>query len=203
MQPSLLPSRKIKEAPTTRLDELCLEGYENSQIYKQKLIAGKLRTRWDIPLVITNVFPYGVVELKDENKNNTFQPLGVLEDVLVQVNKLIFPTDFYVLDMEDETPWKGSILILGQPCLKTFRTKIDVHAMTLSMEFGDNLVQFNIFEAMKHPTEDPTLFRIDVIDELDVDLLGAEDPTYIHTDSPGTKLGILISLSLVVSTCIK
>ncbi|RDX63802.1 hypothetical protein CR513_57720, partial [Mucuna pruriens] len=28
------------------------------------------------------------------------QPLGVLEDVLVQVNELIFPTDFYVLDME-------------------------------------------------------------------------------------------------------
>ncbi|RDX78781.1 hypothetical protein CR513_40888, partial [Mucuna pruriens] len=32
------------------------------------------------------------------------QPLGVLEDVLVQVNELIFPADFYVLDMEDETP---------------------------------------------------------------------------------------------------
>ncbi|RDY01454.1 hypothetical protein CR513_15207, partial [Mucuna pruriens] len=31
------------------------------------------------------------------------QPLGVLEDVLVQVNELIFPTDFYVLDIEDET----------------------------------------------------------------------------------------------------
>ncbi|RDY07246.1 hypothetical protein CR513_08665, partial [Mucuna pruriens] len=34
------------------------------------------------------------------------QPLGVLEDVLVQVNELIFPTDFYVLDMEDETSRK-------------------------------------------------------------------------------------------------
>ncbi|RDX82546.1 hypothetical protein CR513_36634, partial [Mucuna pruriens] len=31
------------------------------------------------------------------------QPLGVLEDVLVQVNGLIFPADFYVLDMEDES----------------------------------------------------------------------------------------------------
>ncbi|RDY00805.1 hypothetical protein CR513_15958, partial [Mucuna pruriens] len=37
---------------------------------------------------------------------------GVLEDVLVQVNKLIFPTDFYVLDMEDETSRKGSTLII-------------------------------------------------------------------------------------------
>ncbi|RDX93011.1 hypothetical protein CR513_24792, partial [Mucuna pruriens] len=31
------------------------------------------------------------------------QPLGVLEDVLVQVNEQIFPTNFYVLDIEDET----------------------------------------------------------------------------------------------------
>ncbi|RDY05469.1 hypothetical protein CR513_10705, partial [Mucuna pruriens] len=35
------------------------------------------------------------------------------EDVLVQVNELIFPMDFYVLDMEDETSGKGSTLILG------------------------------------------------------------------------------------------
>ncbi|RDY11450.1 hypothetical protein CR513_03896, partial [Mucuna pruriens] len=35
------------------------------------------------------------------------QPLGVLEDVLVQVNELIFPVNFHVLDMEDETSGKG------------------------------------------------------------------------------------------------
>ncbi|RDY03788.1 hypothetical protein CR513_12576, partial [Mucuna pruriens] len=63
------------------------------------------------------------------------QPLGVLEDVLVQVNELIFPTDFYVLDMEDETLRKRSTLVLGRPFLMTARTKIDVHAGTLSMEF--------------------------------------------------------------------
>ncbi|RDY11345.1 hypothetical protein CR513_04002, partial [Mucuna pruriens] len=94
------------------------------------------------------------------------QPLGVLEDVLVQVNELIFPADFYVLDMEDETAGKESTLILGRPFLMTARTKIDVHAGTLSMEFGDTLVQFNIFEAMKHPTEDHSLFGVDLIEEL-------------------------------------
>ncbi|RDX80392.1 hypothetical protein CR513_39068, partial [Mucuna pruriens] len=94
------------------------------------------------------------------------QPLGVLEDVLVQVNELIFPANFYVLDMEDETSRKGSTLILGQPFLMTAKTKIDVHFETLSMEFGDTLLQFNIFEAMKHPIEDYSLFGIDLIDEL-------------------------------------
>ncbi|RDY00310.1 hypothetical protein CR513_16515, partial [Mucuna pruriens] len=38
------------------------------------------------------------------------QSLGILEDVLVQVNELIFPTDFYMLDVEDETFGKGSTL---------------------------------------------------------------------------------------------
>ncbi|RDX72668.1 hypothetical protein CR513_47803, partial [Mucuna pruriens] len=94
------------------------------------------------------------------------QPLGVLEDVLVQVNELIFPTDFYVLDMEDKTSEKGSTLIQGRPFLMTVRTKIDVHVWTLSMDFRDTLVQFNIFEAMKHPIEDHSLFGIDLIDEL-------------------------------------
>ncbi|RDX92581.1 Retrovirus-related Pol polyprotein, partial [Mucuna pruriens] len=94
------------------------------------------------------------------------QPMGVLKDVLVQVNELIFPTDFYVLDMEDETSGNESTLILGRPFLMTARTKIDVHAEMLSMEFGDTLVQFNIFEAMKDPTEDHSLFGIDLLDEI-------------------------------------
>ncbi|RDX96447.1 hypothetical protein CR513_20889, partial [Mucuna pruriens] len=38
-----------------------------------KLIASKLRSKWDGLFVFTNVFPYGVVELKDENINSTFQ----------------------------------------------------------------------------------------------------------------------------------
>ncbi|RDY03425.1 hypothetical protein CR513_13004, partial [Mucuna pruriens] len=94
------------------------------------------------------------------------QPLGVLEDVLVQVNELIFPADFYVLDVEDETSGKGSTSILGRPFLMTTKTKINVHARTFSMEFGDTLVQFNIFKAIKHPTEDHSLFGVDLIDEL-------------------------------------
>ncbi|RDX85972.1 hypothetical protein CR513_32743, partial [Mucuna pruriens] len=94
------------------------------------------------------------------------QPLGVLEDVHVQINDLIFPADFYVLDMEDEASGREPTLILGRPFLMTARTKIDVHAGTLLMEFGDTLVQFNIFEAVKHPTEDHSLFGIDMIEEL-------------------------------------
>ncbi|RDX98628.1 hypothetical protein CR513_18417, partial [Mucuna pruriens] len=133
----------IKQIPKYAkfLKELC--------VHKRKKMKGK-PTRMTIQLANRSVV----------------QPLGVLEDVLVQVNELIFPADFYVLDMEDETSGKGSTLILGRSFLMTARTKIDVHTGTLSMEFGDTLVQFNIFEAMKHPTEDHSLFGIDLINEL-------------------------------------
>ncbi|RDY00602.1 hypothetical protein CR513_16202, partial [Mucuna pruriens] len=100
------------------------------------------------------------------------QPLGgskmcmIRDSSLVQVNELIFLVDFYVLDMEDESSGKGTTLILGRPFLMIAKTNINVHGGTLSMEFGETLVQFNIFEAMKHPTEDHSLFSIDLIDEL-------------------------------------
>ena len=42
-------------------------------------------------------------------------PRGIVEDVLVKVDKCIFPADFVVLDMEDsEIP-----IILGRPFLET------------------------------------------------------------------------------------
>ncbi|RDX72334.1 Retrovirus-related Pol polyprotein, partial [Mucuna pruriens] len=92
--------------------------------------------------------------------------LGILKDIVVQVNELIFPTDFYVLDMKDKPSEEGSALILGRPFLMMVRRKIDIHVGTLSMEFGDTFVNFNIFEALKHPVEDHSIFSIDTIDGL-------------------------------------
>ena len=39
-----------------------------------------------------------VIQLADRS---VVYPKGVLEDVLVQVDNLVFPADFYILDMED------------------------------------------------------------------------------------------------------
>ena len=50
-------------------------------------------------------------------------PRGITEDVLVKVDKFIFPVDFVVLDMEED---QEVLLILGQPFLATRRALIDV-----------------------------------------------------------------------------
>ncbi|KAJ9162867.1 hypothetical protein P3X46_022609 [Hevea brasiliensis] len=105
-------------------------------------------------------------------------PLGVVEDVLVQVRELIFPADFYILDMEDSVPTSKSALILfGRPFLKTTKTKIDVDDGTLTMEFDGETVKFNIFDAMKYPADDHFVFSINVIDTIvqDVFELSMED----------------------------
>ena len=48
---------------------------------------------------------------------------GLIEEVLVNVDKFIFPEDFIVLDMEED---KEIPIILGRPFLDTGRAMIDV-----------------------------------------------------------------------------
>jgi len=91
-------------------------------------------------------------------------PAGLVDNVLVRVGKLIFLADFYILDMEEGFSHGSAPIILGRPFLKTARTKIDVHAGILSMEFDDTVVRFNILDAMKHPFEDHSIFHVDIID---------------------------------------
>ncbi|KAL0404700.1 UNVERIFIED_CONTAM: hypothetical protein Sradi_2110800 [Sesamum radiatum] len=84
-------------------------------------------------------------------------PEGVLEDVLVQVNELIFPADFYVINMMDNSPNFTSIL-LGRPFLKTSKTKIDVDAGILSMEFDNEVVSFSIGDTMQNSHDVHSIF---------------------------------------------
>ena len=73
-------------------------------------------------------------------------PKRVLEDVLVQVNGLIFPVNFYVLDMDGGCSPKKLPLLLGRPFMKTARTKIDVYNRTLTMEFDGEITSFQVLE---------------------------------------------------------
>ncbi|XP_044511506.1 uncharacterized protein LOC123229651 [Mangifera indica] len=108
--------------------------------------------------------PTGVI-IQLADRSNAY-PEGVLEDVLVQVNELIFPADFYVLDMEDDNSSKSVPILLGRPFLKTSRTKIDVSEGTLTMEFDGEVIRFNIYEAMRFPSDVNSVFVVDVIDSL-------------------------------------
>ncbi|CAN6716412.1 unnamed protein product [Malus baccata var. baccata] len=104
-----------------------------------------------------------IIQLAD--RSNAY-PKGVLEDVLVQVNHLIFPADFYILDMEDSVHSTSLPILLGRLLMKTTRTKIDVFKGTLMMEFDGEVIDFNISETMRYPVDDHSCFSINVIDSL-------------------------------------
>ncbi|XP_034197286.1 uncharacterized protein LOC117612730 [Prunus dulcis] len=94
-------------------------------------------------------------------------PKGVLEDVLVKVNELIFPVDFLVLEMEEvPIPGKDLPLILGRPFMRTARTKIDVYEGTLTMAFDEETVEFKVFDALKYPNDDHACFSMDVLEQM-------------------------------------
>ncbi|KAM2536101.1 hypothetical protein TB2_021841 [Malus domestica] len=102
-----------------------------------------------------------MIQLAD--RSNAY-PKGVLEDVLVQVNHLVFPADFYVLEMEDSNHSPQLPILLGRPFMKIARTKIDVFKGTLTMEFDGEVIDFNISDAMRYPHDGHSCLSIDMID---------------------------------------
>ncbi|KAK5840268.1 hypothetical protein PVK06_009159 [Gossypium arboreum] len=64
-------------------------------------------------------------------------PKGIIEDVLVKIDKFIFPVDFVVLNIEEDT---NVPLILGWPFLATAKTIIDVGTGELTLHVGDKTI---------------------------------------------------------------
>src|SRR5262249_25742669 len=90
-------------------------------------------------------------------------PRGIIEDVLVKVDKLIFPVDFVIMEMEED--FKVPV-ILGRPFLATTKALIDVAEGRLILRIQDEEVVFDMSKAMKYPpSSDDSCFRIDVIKE--------------------------------------
>ena len=80
------------------------------------------------------------------------QPEGVLEDVLVKVQKFIFLVYFVIMKMEEDTQVP---LLLGRPFLATGSTLIDVKKGELTLRVGNEAVDFNLNRSLEHPDVDP------------------------------------------------
>ena len=79
------------------------------------------------------------------------QPEGVLENVLVKVGKFIFPVDFVIMKMEEDTQVP---LMLGSPFLATGAALIDVQKGELTLRVGNEAVHFNLNRSLEHPDID-------------------------------------------------
>ena len=118
-----------------------------------------------LPLAVSQILQLGALkptsmtlQLADRTLR---KPVGILEDVPVQVGNFAYPVDFVVLEMEDNS----ESMILGRPFLATARAIIDVKGGTLKLQFGSKEAEFS----MKHASHMPHILEqchsIDVVDK--------------------------------------
>ncbi|KAG2397807.1 uncharacterized protein HKW66_Vig0139570 [Vigna angularis] len=88
-------------------------------------------------------------------------PYGVVEDVVVKIDKLQFPVDFVVMDMEEDAEIQ---LILGRPFMKTAKVVIHVEEGTVKLKDQDEEVTFNVFGVEQQNHEKET--SIEATDEI-------------------------------------
>ncbi|XP_075515828.1 uncharacterized protein LOC142550635 [Primulina tabacum] len=147
--------RKLREFETVKLTEEC-------SVIQEKKLPQKLKDpgSFTIPCfidgskcskalcdlgAIINLMPFYIyrelelgevkpttITLQLADRSLTY-PRGKVEDVLVKVDKFIFPTDFVILDMEED---HDAPLIFGRPFLATGRALIDVHKAELTLRVG-------------------------------------------------------------------
>jgi hypothetical protein len=76
--------------------------------------------------------------LELDNRSIT-HPVGIAEDVFVQVNSCTFPADFVVVNFEADPRVP---LILGRPFLRTAKALVDHFEDTLTLRHDDDIMIF-------------------------------------------------------------
>ncbi|XP_076912231.1 uncharacterized protein LOC143570474 [Bidens hawaiensis] len=74
-------------------------------------------------------------------------PRGIVQNMLVQVDKFIFLVDFFNLDIDE---YLNVQLILGRPFLTTTCALIDVADGKQTLRVPDDTVTFNVQKSMRH-----------------------------------------------------
>ncbi|XP_070025330.1 uncharacterized protein [Nicotiana sylvestris] len=88
--------------------------------------------------------------------------LGIINDVIVHVEKFIFPVDFVILDCEVD--YEVSI-ILRRPFLATGKALVDVEAGELTFQVGDEKIIFHVCKSMRQPNSNEVCSFVDLVIE--------------------------------------
>src|SRR3954470_14399201 len=144
-----------------------LEALEQMPTYAKfmKDIIAKKRTIADHPIYKK----LGIGAIQDTRMTLQFadhsikRPYGVVQDVLVKVDKFVFPVDFVILEMpeDEEMP-----IILGRPFLETGRVMIDMDGGTLTLKVCDEELKINVHNTMKHKEDIGTSSNIQVLQQV-------------------------------------
>ncbi|KAK4707102.1 hypothetical protein R3W88_033351 [Solanum pinnatisectum] len=90
----------------------------------------------------------------------------IIEDVLVRVDKFVFPVDFIVVDMEEN---KEVLLILRRPFMAIGKAILNVYEDQLMLRVGEEKVVFNMKKMMKFTQDEENVyssFKVDILTNL-------------------------------------
>ncbi|XP_070017739.1 uncharacterized protein [Nicotiana sylvestris] len=89
--------------------------------------------------------------------------LGIIDDVLVHVDKFILPADFVDLDCEVdyEVP-----IILGRALLAMGKDLVDVEAGELTFRVGDGKMVFHMCKSMRQPNSNEICSFVDLVTDM-------------------------------------
>nr|GEX32112.1 hypothetical protein [Tanacetum cinerariifolium] len=99
--------------------------------------------RWDLEASIS-VMPFLMFKRLDRSMQS---PKGIVENVLVKINKFIFLIEFVILDIVEDNKVP---IFLRRPMLATAHARIDVFGRKISLEVGTEKVIFNSNEGKTH-----------------------------------------------------
>ncbi|KAM1439867.1 hypothetical protein ACFXTO_013678 [Malus domestica] len=164
----LIIEEEEQSTPTTKVETSLPQAPKAS---KPSKLANKGK---EVPILInSNVVPPNVPfprrfmqSKKEEAEKDILETKRISSKEIVKVNHLIFPVDFYVLEMDESDHSPTLPILLGRPFMKTTHTKIDVFNGTLTMEFDGEVINFNLSDSIKYPSEDHSCFSIDVFASL-------------------------------------
>ncbi|GJZ62091.1 homeodomain-like protein [Tanacetum coccineum] len=85
-------------------------------------------------------------EMADMSKK---APMGIVENVLVKIDKFVFPYDFVVINMLGDP---NETVILGRSFLATIHAQINFLSGEISLGIGEYRIMFDINKNVHHPT---------------------------------------------------
>ncbi|KAH9649644.1 hypothetical protein KPL70_026063 [Citrus sinensis] len=178
----------IKEVPSYAkfLKDLCTKK-RNIQVQKKAFLIENVSIRnhtienalLDLGVSV-NLLPYSVfvkfglgelhqtpvmLQLADRS---TKIPRGIMENVLIQVDKFYFPVDFIVIDIQPIQDSRKYIpIILGRPFLATADAHIQCRTGNMQLSFGNMTMELNIFNNAKQLyNTDDGIVDVDLIEAL-------------------------------------
>ncbi|GKE27228.1 DNA-directed DNA polymerase, partial [Tanacetum coccineum] len=90
-------------------------------------------------------------------------PRGIIENVLIEVDKFVLPIDFVILDSSEDSRVP---IILGRPFLATAQAMIDVFNKKITLRVRDDEVIIDVDQSIKRPpTEDDECYRVYDLDD--------------------------------------